>query len=117
VTPPDDSKLAVDLDVSVRTSEGGEQSPTVTVTVTVRNSTHETLDPGFFASELLVDDAPWPDWRLALNGTIDERLVQLPPGESAQFSRELPGPPLAPGSHTFVVRLGGTSSAPVFVEL
>ena len=86
------------------------------ITLSLTNTGQEPLAPGIFASELLVDGQPDPGWRLALNGTMGPELVELPPGRTAELTRELRGAALTPGSHRVAVRLGGQTTPSVAVR-
>jgi len=86
----------------------------VMVTGRVRNLTGGPIDTQVYMSDLLIDGVPWPSWSLAIgNGTIDPRLVELPAGEEASFSRELDASLLPPGRHVLVLRVLGVESNPV----
>jgi hypothetical protein len=104
--------VAVHLTALPRPSRDGKTI--VMVTGRVRNLTDRPLDTRVHMSDLLVDGVPWPSWSLAIgNGTIDPRLVELPSGEEASFSRELDVSSLPPGRHVLVLRVLGVESNPV----
>ena len=100
------------VEVGLEIAPSGEGH--VMVTGRVRNRSDADVDPQLFASELLIDGEPWFNWRLAIgNGTVDPQLVQLPPGEEAEFSRELDLSRLGGDAHRFVLRMAGAESPPV----
>ena len=104
--------VAVHLTALPRTSRDGKTI--VMVTGRVRNLTSRPIDTQVHMSDLLVDGVPWPSWSLAIgNGTIDPRLVELPTGEEASFSRELDASLLPPGRHALILRMLGVESNPV----
>ena len=78
--------VAVHLTALPRTSRDGKTM--IMVTGRVGNLTGSPIDTRVYMSDLLIDGVPWPSWSLVIgNGTIDARLVELPPGEEASFSR------------------------------
>jgi len=98
-------RLEVEIDVSPL---GGDR---VRITGTVRNRGDEVADPQVFSSEVLVDGVPLRAWTLAGgNGTIDVRLVELPPGDEVSFSREVSLPGLLGEEHRVVLRLPAAES-------
>ncbi len=104
--------VAVHLTALPRTSRDGKTK--IMVTGRVRNLTGSPIDTQVYMSDLLIDGVPWPSWSLAIgNGTIDARLVELPPGEEASFSRELDASSLPTGRHVLVLRVLGVESNPV----
>jgi hypothetical protein len=104
--------VAVHLAALPGTSRDGKTM--IMVTGRVRNLTGSPIDTRVYMSDLLIDGAPWPSWSLVIgNGTIDARLVELPPGEEASFSRELDASSLPAGRHVLVLRMLGVESNPV----
>ena len=88
----------------------------VRITGTVRNRGDEVADPQVFSSQLLVDGVPLDAWTLVLgNGTIDVRLVELPPGDEVSFSRDLPLTGLRGAGHQVVLRLPNAESPPITI--
>lgn len=111
---PGDFDLDLGLEVVARRSAG---RTLLDVTLRLTNAGRVPVAPGVFASELLVDEASDPSWRLALNGPIEPELVELPPGRTAVLRREVGVGPLAPGTHRVQVRLGEQSTPVVEVEV
>ncbi|WP_400999331.1 hypothetical protein [Agromyces sp. GXQ0307] len=89
----------------------------VRVTLTVSNSGAEPIAPGVFGSELLVNGEPDPSWRLAMNGSVEPELVELPPGRSAELVRDLRVSGLRAGPNEFVVRIGDVQSDAAVLDL
>jgi len=113
-TPPTPTGLELGLRV---VAVGAADGALLRVTLSLTNTGHEPVAPGVFASELLIDGRPDPSWRLAMNGAMEPELVELPPGRTAELTRELRVGALTAGSHQVVVRLGEQCTAPVEVEV
>jgi hypothetical protein len=109
VSAPSPGELDLGLDATLA------DPAALTVTLTLTNRTDQPLNPGLFASQLLIDGTPWINWRLALNGTVDPRLVQLPPHDTATLTRNLDATTLPTGPHQLVLQINGQETAPVTV--
>jgi hypothetical protein len=105
--------LELSLQAEALTGSGGAR---LRITLSLTNTGDEAVAPGIFASELLIDGRPDPSWRLALNGTVKPELVSLPPGQTAELTRELAVAALTPGVHEVAVRSGGQATPKVTVE-
>lgn len=104
--------MSGEIEVGLEVGPGRSEGSTM-ITGRIRNLGDAVVDPQVFASELLVDGQPWLNWRLAIgNGTIDERLVALPPGDEVEFSREVDLSSAGPGSHRLVLRVLDAKSPP-----
>ncbi len=102
----------LDVEVDVAPLDGDR----VRITGTVRNRGDEVANPQVFSSQLLVDGVPLDAWTLATgSGTIDVRLVELPPGDEVSFSRDVPLGGLRGQEHQVVLRLPTAQSPPTTI--
>lgn len=115
----DPAAFDLELQVAARHPDrrSSAQFTLLEVTLRLANPGDDAVAPGIFASELLVDGRPDPSWRLALNGPVEPELVELPPGGTAELTREVGVRALNPGRHRIQVRLGEQYSAVVEIEV